>query len=144
MKMTFSIQKLMKSSGLLWNWLTNQTRSWTTNWKRHCIKRKRQCESNPPHAVFSLVFADDFELSYIYYAGRCSTNSNQQHLFILLCCWYLFLHWTGRRLLTIVGVKRTNMKEDITIRVEKRGALAWIIQKRTNFRFISAFQLFYC
>ena len=20
--------------------------------KRHCIKRKRQCESNPPHAVF--------------------------------------------------------------------------------------------
>lgn len=46
---------------------------------------------------FSLVFADDFELSYIYYAGRCSTNSNQQHLFILLCCWYLFLHWTGRR-----------------------------------------------
>ena len=31
------------------------------------------------------------------HAGRCSTNSNQQHLFILLCCWYLFLHWTGRR-----------------------------------------------
>ena len=27
-------------------------------------------------------------------------------------------------LLTIVGVKRTNMKEDITIHVEKRGALA--------------------
>ena len=27
-------------------------------------------------------------------------------------------------LLTIVGVKRTNMKEDITIRIEKRGALA--------------------
>ena len=27
-------------------------------------------------------------------------------------------------LLTIVGVKRTNMKEEITIRIEKRGALA--------------------
>ncbi len=46
---------------------------------------------------FSLVFADDFEFSYIYYAGGCSTNSNQQHLFVLLCCWYLFLHWTGWR-----------------------------------------------
>lgn len=38
--------------------------------------------------------------------------------------WYLFLYWDGWRLLTIVGVKRTNMKEDITIRVEKRGVLA--------------------
>lgn len=27
-------------------------------------------------------------------------------------------------LLTIVGVKRTNMKEDITIRIQKRGVLA--------------------
>ncbi len=26
-------------------------------------------------------------------------------------------------LLTIVGIKRTNMKENITIRIEKRGAL---------------------
>ena len=36
-------------------------------------------------------------LAYIYYAGGCSTNSNQQHIFVLLCCWYLFLHWTGWR-----------------------------------------------
>lgn len=27
-------------------------------------------------------------------------------------------------LLTVIGVKRTNMKDDITIRIEKRGALA--------------------
>ena len=36
-------------------------------------------------------------------------------------CFYIGLAGV---LLTIVGVKRTNMKEDITIRVEKRGALA--------------------
>lgn len=27
-------------------------------------------------------------------------------------------------LITIIGVKRTNLKEDITIRIEKRGILA--------------------
>lgn len=36
-------------------------------------------------------------------------------------CFYIGLAGV---LLTIVGVKRTNMKEDITIRVEKRGVLA--------------------
>ena len=36
-------------------------------------------------------------------------------------CFYIGLAGV---LLTIVGVKRTNMKEVITIRVEKRGALA--------------------
>ena len=36
-------------------------------------------------------------------------------------CFYIGLAGV---LLTIVGVKRTNMKEDITIRIEKRGALA--------------------
>ncbi|TGY91585.1 hypothetical protein E5329_20530 [Petralouisia muris] len=36
-------------------------------------------------------------------------------------CFYLGLAGV---LLTIVGVKRTNMKEDITIRIRKRGVLA--------------------
>lgn len=36
-------------------------------------------------------------------------------------CFYIGL---AGIVLTIVGVKRTNMKEDITIRIEKRGALA--------------------
>ena len=36
---------------------------------------------------------------------------------------YLYIGLAGV-LLTIVGVKRTNMKEEITIRIEKRGALA--------------------
>lgn len=36
-------------------------------------------------------------------------------------CFYIGL---AGILLTIVGVKRTNIKEDITIHVEKRGALA--------------------
>ena len=46
--------------------------------------------------------------------------------------WYLpmilnlvtFIMLAGVALIVIVGVKRTNMKEDITIRVEKRGVLA--------------------
>ena len=67
--------------------------------KATLYQKETAMRKQPPRHTrfFSLVFADDFELSYIYYAGRCSTNSNQQHLFILLCCWYLFLHWTGRR-----------------------------------------------
>lgn len=36
-------------------------------------------------------------------------------------CFYIGL---AGILLTMVGVKRTNMKEDITIRIKKRGALA--------------------
>lgn len=59
-------------------------------------KRSGNAKATSHTRFFSLVFADDSEPNYIYYAGRCSTNSNQQHLFILLCCWYLFLHWTGR------------------------------------------------
>lgn len=41
--------------------------------------------------------------------------------FIAGICFYIGLAGV---LLTIVGVKRTNMKEEIIIRVEKRGALA--------------------
>ncbi len=36
-------------------------------------------------------------------------------------CFYIAL---AGILITIVGVKRTNIKEDITIRIEKRGVLA--------------------
>lgn len=41
--------------------------------------------------------------------------------FVAGICFYIEMAGV---LLTIVGVKRTNMKEDITIRVEKRGVLA--------------------
>lgn len=56
-------------------------------------------------AVVALMVINNIYLSY-FAAGICS---------------YIGLAGV---LLTIVGVKRTNMKEDITIRIEKRGALA--------------------
>lgn len=48
-------------------------------------------------------------------------NNTYLSYFIAGICSYMGLAGV---LLTIVGVKRTNMREDITIRVEKRGALA--------------------
>lgn len=56
-------------------------------------------------AVVSLIVINNTYLSY-FAAGVCS---------------YIGLAGV---LLTVVGVKRTNLKEDITIRIEKRGALA--------------------
>ena len=47
-------------------------------------------------------------------------------------------------LLTIVGVKRANIKKAITIRIEKRGLLVWILQRKTSFRFILELPLSYC
>ena len=60
-------------------------------------KRSGNAKATSHTRFFSLVFADDSEPNYIYYAGRCSTNSNQQYLLVLLCRWYLFLHWDGWR-----------------------------------------------
>lgn len=48
-------------------------------------------------------------------------NNTYLSYFIAGICSYMGLAGV---LLTIVGAKRTNMREDITIRVEKRGALA--------------------
>ncbi len=56
-------------------------------------------------AVVALMAINNTYLSY-FVAGICS---------------YIGL---AGILLTIVGVKRTNMKEDITIHIEKRGVLA--------------------
>ena len=56
-------------------------------------------------AVFALIMVENIYLSY-FAAGVC-----------------LYAGLAGI-LLTIVGVKRTNIKEDITIRIEKRGVLA--------------------
>lgn len=56
-------------------------------------------------AVVALMVINNTYLSY-FVAGICS---------------YIGL---AGILLTIVGVKRTNMKEDITIHIEKRGVLA--------------------
>ena len=56
-------------------------------------------------AVFALTVIENVYLSY-FAAGIC----------LYLCA--------AGVLITIVGIKRTNMKEDITIRIEKRGVLA--------------------
>ena len=56
-------------------------------------------------AVFALIMVENIYLSY-FAAGVC------------LCAGLAGI------LLTIVGAKRTNIKEDITIRIEKRGVLA--------------------
>ena len=56
-------------------------------------------------AVFALIMVENIYLSY-FAAGVC-----------------LYAGLAGI-LLTIVGAKRTNIKEDITIRIEKRGVLA--------------------
>ncbi len=56
-------------------------------------------------AVFALIMVENIYLSY-FAAGVC-----------------LYAGLAGM-LLTIVGAKRTNIKEDITIRIEKRGVLA--------------------
>lgn len=56
-------------------------------------------------AVVSLMVINNTYLSY-FAAGICT-----------------YIGLTGI-LLTVVGVKRTNMKEDITIRIKKRGVLA--------------------
>lgn len=55
-------------------------------------------------AVFALTIIENVYLSY-FAAGIC----------LYLC--------VAGILITIVGVKRTNLKEDITIRIEKRGIL---------------------
>ena len=55
-------------------------------------------------AVFALTIIEYVYLSY-FAAGIC----------LYLC--------VAGILITIVGVKRTNLKEDITIRIEKRGIL---------------------
>jgi hypothetical protein len=56
-------------------------------------------------ALFALIIIENIYLSY-FTAGIC-----------------LYIGVAGI-LLTIVGVKRANIKEDITIRIEKRGVLA--------------------
>ena len=56
-------------------------------------------------AVFALTVISNMYLSY-FAAGIC------------------FYIGVAGVLLTIIGVKRTNMKENITIRMEKRGILA--------------------
>ena len=56
-------------------------------------------------AVFALIMIENIYLSY-FTAGVC------------------FYVGVSGILLTIVGVKRANIKEDITIRIEKRGVLA--------------------
>ena len=38
-----------------------------------------------------------FSLWYLPMTLNLVTFIMQQHLFVLLCCWYLFLHWTGWR-----------------------------------------------
>ena len=56
-------------------------------------------------AVFAITVIENIYLSY-FTAGIC----------LYICA--------AGVLITIVGIKRTNMKEDITIRIEKRGVLA--------------------
>ena len=56
-------------------------------------------------AVFAITVIENVYLSY-FAAGIC----------LYICA--------AGVLITIVGIKRTNMKEDITIRIEKRGVLA--------------------
>ncbi len=56
-------------------------------------------------ALFALIMIENIYLSY-FAAGIC------------------FYVCAAGILLTIVGVKRANIKEDITIRIEKRGVLA--------------------
>ena len=56
-------------------------------------------------AVFALIMIENIYLSY-FAAGIC------------------FYAGAAGILLTIVGVKRANIKEGITIRIEKRGVLA--------------------
>ena len=56
-------------------------------------------------AVFALIMIENIYLSY-FAAGIC-----------------FYAGATGI-VLTIVGIKRANIKEDITIRIEKRGVLA--------------------
>lgn len=56
-------------------------------------------------AIFALIMIENVYLSY-FAAGIC-----------------FYVSMAGI-LLTIVGVKRTNIKEDITIRIEKRGVWA--------------------
>ena len=56
-------------------------------------------------AVFAWIMIDNIYLSY-FAAGIC------------------FYVGVAGIVLTIVGVKRTNIREEITIRVEKRGVLA--------------------
>ena len=56
-------------------------------------------------ALFALIMIENIYLSY-FAAGIC------------------FYVGVAGVMLTIVGVKRANIKEDITIRIEKRGVLA--------------------
>ena len=56
-------------------------------------------------ALFALIVIENIYLSY-FAAGLCLNVG------------------AAGILLTIVGVKRGNIKEDITIRIEKRGVLA--------------------
>ncbi len=56
-------------------------------------------------ALFALIMIENSYLSY----------------FVAGICFYVGI---AGILLTIVGVKRANIKEDITIRIEKRGVLA--------------------
>ena len=56
-------------------------------------------------AVFALIMIENIYLSY-FAAGIC------------------FYVDVAGIVLTFVGIKRANIKEDITIRIEKRGVLA--------------------
>ncbi len=62
-------------------------------------------------------------ITFIMLAGVALIVISNTYLsyFVAGICFYIEMAGV---LLTIVGVKRTNMKEDITIRVEKRGAMA--------------------
>lgn len=62
-------------------------------------------------------------ITFIMLAGVALIVISNTYLSYFVACICFYIGMAGV-LLTIVGVKRTNMKEDITIRVEKRGVLA--------------------
>ena len=107
------------------NLADDPTRELNTTRKPTFYKKKPQLQNHPATRGFSLWYLPMILnlVTFIMLAGVALIVISNTYLsyFAAGICFYIGLAGV---LLTIVGVKRTNMKEDITIRVEKRGALA--------------------
>ena len=93
--------------------------------KATLYQKETSMRKQPAKRGFSLLYLPMILnlVTFIMLAGVALIVISNTYLsyFAAGICFYIGLAGV---LLTIVGVKRTNMKEDITIRVEKRGALA--------------------
>ena len=97
-------------------------KEWTPDW-----------EKNPKALFFSLAHnlwksdrfssRDGTSVKFMEARITSSISLSERRSFITSIL-QSFFYQVSSFLLTIVGVKRTNIKEDITIRIEKRGVLA--------------------